>query len=472
MLGNSYKTLGERLVPDQIALDLEVIHYPRPSWVEASENQYDVAIIGAGMAGIAAGFALKLLGINNIQLFDQGGLGSEGPWMTYARMPTLRSAKDLVGPALDMPGLTFQRWYESTKGSEEWLKLGKIPNKTWMEYLLWLRHTLRLPVQNDQRLVKIIPEKNGLLLTLNERKITASKVVLATGRGGFGGAYVPPFAAKLPREGYAHTNDPIDFGKLKGRRVGIMGAGASGFDAAASALENHAYDVTIFLRRERVPSVNKGVSNIYEGFMEGFFDLSDAKKWKLMKVHYRDGVPPPFDALERVKDYQNFAVQLGAGIEDASYANDEILLQTARGTWKCDFLIFATGFAMDGSKQPELSSFFDSIRLWGDQKSIGRLKAPEWFCKCPYLGPHFQFMEKKKGSASFLKHLYCFNYAAVLSHGQISGDIPGIGVGAMRLSRGIASDFFAQDWKRYYQRLQQFQNLTFDDNLYSFFQSK
>lgn len=37
-------------------------------------------------------------------------------------------------------------------------------------------------------------------------------------------------------------------------------------------------------------------------------------------------------------------------------------------------------------------------------------------------------------------------------------DIPGIGAGATRLARGIASDFFVEGFDEYYRSLKDFQN--------------
>ena len=37
----------------------------------------DVAIIGAGMGGLSAAFALKRLGVRNMQLFDRSAEGFE-----------------------------------------------------------------------------------------------------------------------------------------------------------------------------------------------------------------------------------------------------------------------------------------------------------------------------------------------------------------------------------------------------------
>ncbi|WP_459655722.1 SidA/IucD/PvdA family monooxygenase, partial [Achromobacter xylosoxidans] len=65
--------------------------------------------------------------------------------------------------------------------------------------------------------------------------VLARRVVLATGRDGLGGAYVPDFARKLPRDRWAHSSDVLDYATLAGKRVGVVGAGASAMDSAATA---------------------------------------------------------------------------------------------------------------------------------------------------------------------------------------------------------------------------------------------
>lgn len=412
---------------NRISQELSYINYPESSWVVSTVGSFDVVIIGAGMAGIAAAFALKKLGISKIALFDRSKEGYEGPWATYARMPHLRSGKDLTGPALDFPLLTFRAWYEAQGGV--WESLVKIPTGQWMEYLRWLRKVLDLPVQNERTLKRIEPYQDGLKLIVDEEEILTSKVVLATGREGFGGKKSP-----LP---FAHTNDPIDFTALKGKKVGIVGGGASGFDAAAEALVAGA-TVEMILRNEKLPAVNKAASMTYSGFSEGYYRLKDMQKWKLMEICYRNGIPPPHEAVERIIENPQFSILRNAAPDPSKY----------------DFLILATGFEIDGRKQQELESFFDEILLWGDR--IEKNKSPDWFYRSPYLGDHFQFLEKNPGNAPYLKHIYCFNYAATLSHGLLSGDIPGIGVGASRLARGIASDLFTERWEDYYRRLKEF----------------
>lgn len=442
---------------DRLLKEFEYINYPEQPWIQPSKNQFDIVIIGAGLAGLAASFALKRLGISNIKIFDKSPNGYEGPWVTYARMPTLRSGKNLVGPALDFPLLTFQAWYIAQFGQDQWNQLRKIPTTLWMDYLRWFRETLNLDIENNRTLQQIQPHKDGLTLIIDNKEIHTRKVVLATGRGGLGGSKFPGYVKKLPKECYALTNDPIDFRLLLNKHVGIIGGGASGFDAASAALEAGAMHVNIILRRQELPYINKAASITYSGFSEGYYNLSDEKRWKMMELCVLNGSPPPFEAVERIINNPRFSFVRNMQIMDVQYTSPKVHLETSEGSVAYDYLIFATGFEINVSKQPELDLFADKIQLWSDRKSVQNLEGPNNFYRSPYLGQHFQFLEKNPGEAPYLKDIYCFNYAATLSHGLLSGDIPGIGVGAMRLARGIASDFFGEDWEEYYKRLDDYQ---------------
>lgn len=60
----------------------------------------------------------------------------------------------------------------------------------------------------------------------------------------------------LPRSLYAHTCQAIDFSSLKGKRIAILGGGASAFDNAQHALECGVGEVHVFVRREELPRIN------------------------------------------------------------------------------------------------------------------------------------------------------------------------------------------------------------------------
>ena len=447
----SLETLEKKLKED-----LESIEYPPISWkLPKKSDRYDVVIVGAGMAGLTAAFALKQVGISHLHLFDARPEHSEGPWNTYARMKTLRSGKDLMGPALGIPHLTFKAWYKAQFGSDLWEQLYKIPTHQWMEYLDWYRHVLKLPVSNNHTLVDIKTEDEVLRLTFlyqNQKVIkSCHKLILATGSEGLGGLEYPAFLKGLPKNVYAHTAEAIDFCAMKDKCLGVLGVGASAFDATATALEHGAGHVDMFMRRDHIPSVNKLASLTYPGFSYGYYHLPDELKVKFFENHEEVGSPPPFESLDRIASHKNLQLYPGIFIHAAEYLDEKIILHTNKGTKQYDFLILGTGFKIDLSRSSEIKTFHKQISLWKDH-----LMLPHRLGQFPYLGPHFQFVENHPGQALFLKNIYCFNYAATLSHGLLSSDIPGISVGATRLAQGIASDFFVENASCYLQLLKNY----------------
>lgn len=143
----------------QLQQDLEYLELPAKSWVPAhtynGESVRDVVVLGAGMCGLAALARLQLTGINNVVAYDAAPAGREGPWVTFARMETLRSPKNLHGPALGLAQLTFRAWFTAQWGKAAWQALDKIPKDQWMDYLIWYRKVLNLPVHNNVRVTGI-----------------------------------------------------------------------------------------------------------------------------------------------------------------------------------------------------------------------------------------------------------------------------------------------------------------------------
>lgn len=51
----------------------------------------------------------------------------------------------------------MQSYYEARFGKEAWDALDKIPRELWMEYLMWYREVLNIPVLNSCKVLKIEP---------------------------------------------------------------------------------------------------------------------------------------------------------------------------------------------------------------------------------------------------------------------------------------------------------------------------
>lgn len=457
-------TSGLEALENRIAKDLTLLELPAKSWVphRAVDTQavLDVIFVGAGMCGLAGTARLKLAGVDNIALFDAAPEGLEGPWETFARMQTLRSPKTLAGPCLGIPSLTFRAFYEANWGEAAFEEMDKIPKGVWMDYLRWYRKVLALPVTNDTRVTKIAEGPDGLIAVTLEHQ-SRSRVeycrhlVLATGRSGLGGGATPDFLEQIDRKFWAHSADPIDFAALKGKRVVVIGAGASAMDNAATALEAGAASLDMLIRRKDMPRVNKMTGIGSQGVVHGMRYLPD--QWKYRFNDYVNGqqVPPPSSSTRRVSRHDNARIFLGCPVETVRQLGDHVKLTTPVANFNADFVIAATGFRNDFIGRSEFASFAPHIRTWKDDVYEPSMGAPRPFMlDAPYLGDAFQFLEKQEGSCPMLAKIHCFNDAAMLSHGKLSGDIPAISAGADRLMRGITAKLFAEDVEIHFAGLQ------------------
>jgi len=437
-----------------LARELSLLNLPPKPWVPrrvvAGQPVLDVAIVGGGLSGLCAAAALRFLGITNTLILDRAPAGREGPWLTFARMPTLRTDKSVSGPALGVPGLTPRAWYEARFGAAAWQAMERLPRELWMEYLVWYRRVLDLPMRNDTAVTAILPREDGLIrLDIaspgGPATMLARRVVLATGIDGLGAPYLPPVARGLGRSRVAHSSDAIDFAALAGRRVGVVGAGASAMDNAAAALEAGAASVDMLIRRATLPRIDRFSAIGSKGTTNGFVTLSDAEKWRFFALAMDSQLPPPRHSLLRVVEDARARLHFASPIQRIVERDDALLVDTPRHRHTLDFLVFATGFAVDFDARPELAAIAPHIRLWRDQFSPPATQANAALAASPYLGASFELLERHPGDCPALSHITAFNYPAVLSHGKLTSGIPSVSEGAQRLARGIASGLFRED---------------------------
>jgi FAD-dependent urate hydroxylase len=435
--------------------DLEILQYPPNDWVaprltKSGRGVVDVVVIGGGMCGLAASFALRRVGLSNIRILDAGVVGREGPWLTYARMETLRSPKHLAGPAMGLPSLSFRAWFEAIHGVAAWGALGKIPTAMWMDYLIWYRQVLEIPVENDTRLLAITPAEHGFDLQIagpsGSEVIAARRIVLATGREGMARPRVPPPLKEFLGAQCRHGSDDIEFSAMAGKVVAVLGFSASAVDNAAEALEAGAERVHMLVRAPDVPRINKMKSTVYPGFTHGFPDLPAEARLDLLSYVFRYRVAPPRDSVRRVWRHENARLHLDAEVTGAAWRGDKIVLRAGGDSLAVDHVILGTGFHIDVTAPDETSAFAGEIRTFRDIVNNSDNSFLEEFLDFPDLGPAFEFQERARGAAPYLRDLHNFTFAATVSHGNVSGDIPCVSDGAERLARGIAAGIFQEDF--------------------------
>lgn len=453
--------LADRLerLEGQIRRDLSAIEVPPAEWMRPlpapdGRQALDVVVVGAGLSGLSIGFGLLRHRIDNFLIIDRSEPGREGPWITCARMATLRSPKQLTGPDLGVPSLTFRSWYEAVAGEPAWQRLGKIAPDDWMAYLAWYRRVLRLPVRNGVCLTAIEPAGELLRLTVDNpdgaEVLYCRRVVLATGVDGSGRPAIPEMvAAALPPERFTHSADMIDPAILAGRDVAVLGAGSSAFDWANTALASGAGSVTLFARRHELPRTEALAWANFPGFLGSFSELDDLRRWRFMRRFFELQPPPTQEMYDGVIGHPRFTVVLAAPWTAVTMAAGRVAVEAAGKAWRFDHVLLGTGFETDLACRPELAGLCDQIALWRDRFTPPPGEEDPVLARFPYLGPAFELSERVPGAAPYLRRVHIFNNGAVPSLGPVCNGVTGLKYGAPKIVAGIARSFFLEDADRH-----------------------
>ena len=444
----------------QVRDDLAKTSHPSAPWLEpkrAPDGQpaLDVLIVGGGQSGLTIAFGLKRSQVTNILIIDKAGEGKEGPWLSYARMHTLRSPKDFTGPDLDTPSLTYQSWHEARFGKENWQALDLIPRKLWAEYLVWFKRAVGLTVRNGCELLEIGPAADGLLAaTVAYQGATsilyARKVVLATGQEAMGNWTIPEPLRHLPSRLVARPSDPIDFAALAGRTVAVIGAGATAFDNAAAALEAGAAEVHLLCRRAKIQVIQPYRWLTFRGFLRHFCDLDDVWRWRFMRaiLELREGFPQA--TYDRCARFSNFHLHQGSPVETAQEVGDGIQLQTPRGALSAHFVISGAGTEIDFAERRELKKFAGNIATWADRYQPPDDEQSPRLGRYPYLADDYAFTERVAGATPWINNIHLFAFASTMSFGPSGSSINAMTTAIPKLVYGLTRGLFRADLERHW----------------------
>lgn len=450
MMINNDKPEGLPAFEARLAQDFARLNHPPADWTPPKTGPdgrpiADVLIIGAGMNGLCAAFALRRLGISNIRQIDARDAGEEGPWLTYARMKYLRSPKHLTGPAQGIPALTFRAWWEAQHGPAGWDQLGYILREDWARYLAWYGRVTGAEIENATRLTALNSGPEHIVCKVDgpdgAEEILARQVILATGREGQASPRIPaPFLQHLG-DGVQHSSAPLDTDTLEGRKVVVIGLSASAFDNACAAAEAGA-DVTLLGRATHLPTVNKMKQTVYPGFAHGFPDLPDHERLAWLRMVMAARTAPPRHTVQRAT---RAGVKLILGEEVTQVTRDGAMLHltTATTTYEAERVVLGTGFGFHFDTDTALSVIAPHVLLWRDLTKVD--EPDDEFLDCPALGPGFELRPKPGSTGKGLDRIRCFNHAAQPSLGNLANDIPQASEGAERLARAVASALFLED---------------------------
>jgi cation diffusion facilitator CzcD-associated flavoprotein CzcO len=119
------------------------------------------------------------------------------------------------------------------------------------------------------------------------------------------------FVSALPRPLRAHASEEIDFAALRGRTVAVLGAGASAFDNAATALEAGAAEVHLFCRRAEPMIIQPYRWLTFAGFLRHMHEMSDEWRWRFLSYILGPARGFPQDTYTRVLAFPNFTMHVG-----------------------------------------------------------------------------------------------------------------------------------------------------------------
>jgi thioredoxin reductase len=204
----------------------------------------DVVVIGAGPYGLSIAAHLAQTSMS-FRIFGT----PMKIWRDHMPQGMLLKSEGFASSLYD-PGsiFTLRRYCEENR--LPYADIGSpVPLETFVAYGIEFRSRF-VPKLEETQVTSVRPVDGGFeLATADGQIVKARRVVVATGVTSFG--YVPPGLAELPHELVTHSSEHQDLRGFNGRRVAVLGAGASALELAALLHEAGAR-VELIARRKKI----------------------------------------------------------------------------------------------------------------------------------------------------------------------------------------------------------------------------
>jgi thioredoxin reductase len=203
----------------------------------------DVAIVGAGPYGLSLAAHLGA-GKVSYRIFGS-------PMSSWRNMPngTWLKSEGFASSLFD-PESSFTLARYCQEHSVPYADVGvPVPIETFVAYGIEFQRRFA-PHLDETVVTSVVPVAGGFELTTEAGETVCSKrVVVAAGITHF--SFIPPVLGDLPHEFVTHSSDHKDVNRFGGRRVAVIGAGASAIDLAGLLHEAGA-DTHLIARRSNI----------------------------------------------------------------------------------------------------------------------------------------------------------------------------------------------------------------------------
>ena len=202
---------------------------------DGSPQHFDVAVVGAGQAGLATGYLLSKQGRSFVILDGADSLGAA--WAKRWASLVLFTPRRYDA----LPGLAFPGDPDGYPSRDE-----------VVAYLTLYASTFELPVELDSSVWSMTKVEDRFVLELDERTIEADAVVVATGP--FQTPRVPRLAADLAPDVFQiHSADYHVPSEIPSGTVLVVGGGNTGFQIASELSSTHDVHLSIDSRQTSLP---------------------------------------------------------------------------------------------------------------------------------------------------------------------------------------------------------------------------
>ena len=391
----------------------------------------DVVIVGAGPYGLSLAAHLRDRGVPH-RIYGK-------PMTTWTQqMPAgMHLKSEGFASTLYDPGATFALRDYCREREIPYRDIGlPVPLDVFAQYGREFAKRF-VPDLDERNVVGIMPLDDGFEVRLADgERIAAKRVIVAVGISHF--AYTPPEFAHLPASALSHTAEHHDLSSFAGKRVAVIGAGASAMDVAA-ILHARGADTHIvaripklqyldppdmgprsFIQRLRWPVTGIGTgwkAKFFEDLPHVFHRLPESMRLSIVKKKYAAIACWFTRALIEGKVREH----LGVTVERTSVGPDGVTLtlQKERGensTLVVDHVIAGTGYRVDLDRLAFLPKTMRS-----------RIRTAEG---SPILSQHFE---------SSVPNLYFLGLASANSFGPMLRFACGAGYAARRLTKALAA---------------------------------
>jgi len=177
-----------------------------------------VAVIGAGPYGLAAGAHLHAAGISTCVFGEPMGF-----WRRH--MPEGMKLRHATGIA-EQPSSTLESFLDTHGIAER----DPLPIEDFLAYAEWFQHQA-VPQVDRRKVLRIGKSGNGFALRLEDGSaVEADRVVVALGLKNQ--EYRPPEFAGLPQTLVSHSCEHASLARFRGSRVAVIGRGQSACESA------------------------------------------------------------------------------------------------------------------------------------------------------------------------------------------------------------------------------------------------